>query len=165
MKQIVSKIITAENFQEYGTIFNVLDPRHPMRKIGEPQFYPDRAVITVGSSPRIGMSACIETRREKNVIEFAEIHHKTGEGMISLEDDVIIYTAPATEEDIVPLDYIEAFRVPRGTLVTLHPGIWHGCQFPISSDKVHVLIILPERTYADDCFIQMLNETEQIEIV
>lgn len=164
MKQIHALPLTAENFDEYGSFTDLLDPRHPFHTPGQPQFYPDRDILRLGGN-EIGISVGIEARRERNVIEFAEFHHHTGEGILCLDDDIIIYCAPATETPEVPFAYLRAFQVPRGTMVCLKPGVWHGCQFPVNKEMAHTLILLPERTYAKDCVCIFFENEDKIEII
>ena len=71
---------------------------------------------------------------------------------------------PASRPDAVPIDEIEVFRVPRGTMVVLKPGVWHHAPFAHNSDTANVLIVLPERTYTNDCEMFEIPEKERIEI-
>lgn len=164
MKEIRLTKLTKENFEEYGTYTDLLNPRHPFYEAGQPQFYPDRTTVAIGKEGNLGISVSQEFKRD-NVIEFAEIHQKTEEAMVCLDDDVIIYCAPATETKELPLDYVQAFFIPKGTLVTIKPGVWHGCQFLQNLEVGHVLVLLPERTYAKDCVLVELKEDDQIRIV
>ncbi len=164
MKKIQVKELSLENFGQYGSFTDILNPRHPFYKEEQLQFYPDKTQINLGNSTSASISVSLEEKRRENVIEFAEIHHNTGEGMVCLDDDVIIYCAPATGREEVPLDYMEAFYVPKGVLVTLKMRVWHGSQFPVNQEKAHIIIILPEKTYAKDCICKFLEPEKQIEI-
>ena len=59
----------------------------------------------------------------------------------------------------------EAFIVPKGTLVKLNTGVWHLAALPVHNELLHVMIILPERTYANDCIVCQYPEDRQVEIV
>ena len=75
-------------------------------------------------------------------------------------------TAAATPPGApVPLDRFRAFRVPKGTMVCLRPGVWHHAPFAVGGGPANVLIALPERTYANDCTVVELAEDEQIRIL
>lgn len=163
MKTICATPITVENFKEYGSYTDLLNPEHPFCAPGQPQFYPDRELLRLGDTS-VGISVCLETKKERNVIEFAEFHHNTGEGILCLDDDILFYCAPATETAEVPLEHLKAFLVPKGTFVCLKPGVWHGCQFPVSKEAAHILIVLPERTYAKDCICIFFEDADKIEI-
>jgi ureidoglycolate lyase len=54
--------------------------------------------------------------------------------------------------------------VPRGTLVVLRPGTWHHAPFAIDDKPANVLIVLPERTYANDAVVVELEPAERIRI-
>lgn len=161
MKTIHVQQLTNDNFRLYGSFTNLLEPTHPFFKKGQPQFYSDLISAQL-SENTVSLSVCLEEKREKNIIEFAEIHNHTEELMIPLSGDVIIYCAPPTETSDVPFDYLEAFYIPKGTAVKLHRGVWHGCQFPVTDQYVQILCLLPERTYANDCFCYFFKEEEQI---
>jgi ureidoglycolate lyase len=72
--------------------------------------------------------------------------------------------ALATKKGDTPVDRIEVFRVPQGTLVTLRPGVWHHAPFAFECECVNVMVVLPERTYMNDCFVFIIPEEEQIEM-
>jgi ureidoglycolate lyase len=92
-----------------------------------------------------------------------EYHNYTAEGILPLDADILIHVAPATPEGEVPLVRIEIFRVPKGTFVSLHPGVWHHAPFAHDADVANVLIVLPERTYAQDCHVTEIAQDDQIE--
>jgi ureidoglycolate lyase len=97
------------------------------------------------------------------VIDLTEYHSSTGEGVLPLDADVLIHVAPATPNGIVPLEKFRVFRVPKGTLVILRPGVWHHAPFSLHG-VANVLIVLPERTYANDCTVVELPISDQIRI-
>jgi ureidoglycolate lyase len=63
------------------------------------------------------------------------------------------------------MDQVEVFRVPKGTLITLRPGVWHCAPFAENADIVNILVVLPERTYANDIYFYMVPKADQIRIV
>lgn len=54
-----------------------------------------------------------------------EYHNTCAEAMLPLDGDAYIHVAPAGPAGHVPYDEVEVFRVPKGTMVTLRPGVWH----------------------------------------
>ncbi|MFW5986151.1 MAG: ureidoglycolate hydrolase, partial [Halanaerobiales bacterium] len=78
--------------------------------------------------------------------------------------DVVMHVGIATPEGEFPLDEIEIFRVPRGTMAVIRPGVWHHAVFADGSECVNTLIVLPERTYVNDCIVVELEEKDQIKI-
>jgi ureidoglycolate lyase len=63
------------------------------------------------------------------------------------------------------MDRVEVFRVPKGTLLILRPGVWHCAPFAENADVVNILVVLPERTYANDIYFYMVPKDDQIRIV
>lgn len=165
MKKVTVKELTNDNFKVYGSFSNMINPKTP--KLGqEPvEFYRDMATLKLGQT---GVAAFSVTRvvKRPNIIDAIEYHNYTGEAMLPLDGDVLIHLAPATPVHAgLPLDQIEVFRVPKGTLVVVNPGVWHCGPFTDGSDCVNVLVVLPERTYANDCIFKVLDEKDRIEIV
>ena len=78
-----------------------------------------------------------------------------------LDDDAVIHVAPPSKRVIVP-EKTEAFIVPKGTLVRLNTGVWHLAALPVHAQLLHVMIILPERVYANDCTVCDYPEDRQV---
>jgi ureidoglycolate lyase len=99
------------------------------------------------------------------VVNGGEYHNLTCEGILPLDNDVLIHVAPASHPATpFPKDQIEVFRVPQGTMVVLRPGVWHGAPFTATDRPANVLVVLAERTYATDCGRARLSEEEQVGI-
>ena len=62
------------------------------------------------------------------------------------------------------LDQTRLFRVPKGTMVKLKPGVIHGAPVSVTGGPVNVLILLPERTYSIDCRFIQLEEKDRMTI-
>jgi ureidoglycolate lyase len=155
MRKEKVKELTLESFARYGTFANLINPR--AEKLGaEPiEFYRDMARLDLGGRTIALFSTCRVCKRPP-VVDVTEFHHGTGEGILPL--------GPATPVGEVPLDRIEIFRVPKGTFVSLNPGVWHHAPFAHIADVANVLIVLPERTYAIDCHVTEIPERDRIEI-
>ena len=163
MSTATIKELTLQAFQPYGSFANMLNPQTPF--LGEPpiQFFRDMLPLDLGTATTASFSVCrVETR--PLVVDVVEYHNTCGEGILPLDGDVLIHVGPATPPGQIPLDSIEIFRVPKGTMVTLRAGVWHYAPFAINADAVNVLIVLPERTYAIDCVVHPLPENKQIVI-
>jgi ureidoglycolate lyase len=79
---------------------------------------------------------------------------------------VLIHVAPPTSPRAgLPVDQIQVFRVPQGTAVSLRPGVWHGAPYAVGDRAANVLIVLPVRTYANDCVVVLHEEEDKVEIV
>lgn len=161
MKTIKVQNLTSINFAKYGTYADLLNPNGEKIGASPVEFFRDMAQLKSLQVNSASFSVCRVTKREM-IIECSECHNFCSEGSIPLDGDVIIYVAPATCGDI-PEDKIEAFFVPKGTFVSLNPGVWHQAAYPVDNEAVNVAIILPERTYVNDCKVVNLKEKIKIE--
>ena len=164
MKEVKIEKLTLETFGEYGYFANMINPE--TYHLGEPpvEFYRDMLQLNLGGHSIVSLSICrVEKRPE--IINITEFHSSTGEGILPLDSDILIHVGPASKKDPIPLDKFRVFSVPKGTLVVIKPGVWHHAPFVDGSDFANVLIILPVRTYVNDCEVIELSESEQIKIV
>ncbi len=104
----------------------------------------------------LGVSLCRVFPRDLT-IELTEHHNYTEEGNLPLDGDVYMYVGPATQE--AEEMEVEIFEVPKLTLVRLKIGVWHHALYAKGDKPVNVLILLPERTYHNDCDIELYNLT------
>ena len=164
MREVNVEELSLEGFLPFGTYANLIDPDG--ERIGAPpiEFYRDMIQEDLGGSGIVSFSTCRVEKREP-VIDVTEYHTCTGEGTLPLDNDVLIHVGPATPTDAdVPLDKIRVFRVPKGTMVVLRPGVWHHAPFTVDATPANVLIVLPERTYAIDCEVVDLPEADRIHV-
>ncbi len=164
MRTVKVSELSLEAFSPFGFYADLIDP--DQEKIGAPpiEFFRDMVQQDLGGAPTVSFSTCRVEPRDL-VIDVSEYHTATGEGILPLDNDVLIHVGPATPPDAdVPLDKIRVFRVPRGTMVVLRPGVWHHAPFTVNDDPANVLIVLPERTYANDCEVFELAEDDRIRI-
>ncbi len=161
MKTVAVSDLSAKAFQPFGSFARIVDP--DSEKLGEPpvEFYRDMIPLRLGTATTASISVCRVSARPP-VIDVTEFHNGTEEGILPLDDDVLIHVAPATAQDKPPVDRMEVFRVPRGTFVVLKAGTWHHAPFAAEKDVANVLIVLPERTYAVDCTVRPLQRSQRI---
>ncbi|MGP8080933.1 MAG: ureidoglycolate lyase [Dehalococcoidales bacterium] len=159
-KKVKVKQLTCEAFQPYGSFANMVKPTGP--KLGK-GFFRDIVILNLGQASQAAFSVMRVEKREK-IINAMECHQHTGEGCMPLDGDILIHVAPASYPQSVPLDQIEVFRVPKGTLVVMRPGVWHCAPFADKADAVNVMVVLPERTYANDMFFYKMTREEEIQI-
>ena len=159
MKKVKAERLTLNNFRDYGNFISTLSPEGP--KIGEEpiEFYRDMLQVRLGQSNTVSVSVCRVKKREL-IISCVEYHSNTSEGFMPLDGDVIMHVLPATPIGELDVNNTKAFIVPRGTLVNINAGVWHYAPYPIQDDYVNVLVILPERTYANDCKVVILDKDE-----
>ena len=158
MRTIKVKELNREDFRKYGSYERMVNPE-TITFGGEPvQFFRDMLPMHIGSE-QVSFSICRVCPRPL-VIEFYEYHNKTGEGILPIDGDIILHVAYASGK--VDLNEVEAYFVPRGTMVTLRPGVFHHAPFAAGETPVSTLIVLPERTYANDCIIVRAEEQDKI---
>lgn len=158
MRIIKAKPITAENFKPYGSFTDLFNPEG--YSLGE--FYQDRLMMHSSGQMQVAFSPLLVHKPEKMIVDTAEYHNYTQEGVLCLDDDVIVHVAPAGKE-AVP-EQTEAFFIPKGTMVLLNAGVWHLSAIPVNKELAHVLIVLPERTYQNDCIVVNYPQEQWIEI-
>ncbi len=159
MRTIKAKPITVEAFKSYGNFTDLLNPQG--YSLGD--FYQDRLLMHSSGCMQTAFSPLLVRKPEKMIVEKAEFHNTTQEGILCLDDDVVIHVAPAGKDPVPELT--EAFLVPKGTMVCLNTGVWHLSAIPVHQEVAHVLIVLPERIYNNDCIVVPYPEEQQIEIV
>jgi ureidoglycolate lyase len=118
--------------------------------------------LDLGGRGIASFSVCrVEDRQP--VVDVTEHHTACGEGILPLDAEVLIHVAPATPPGEVPWDRIRLFRVPKGTFVSLKAGVWHHAPLlaEAGAPAANVLIVLPERTYANDCVVEELSPEQQ----
>lgn len=163
MRTIKAVPISHENFRPYGSFASMLEPTGNCFP-GDATFYPDQVALNVAHGKPITFSPLTVKKPERMIVTEAEYHDHTGEGVFVIDDDAVLHVAPPSNREIVP-EKTEAFIVPKGTLVKLNTGVWHLTALPVHNDVLHVMIILPERVYANDCTVCRYPEDRQVEIV
>ena len=164
MREMKPQELTVEGFQKYGSFCSMTAPDGQKLGPAPVEFFRDMIHVPLGTN---GAPTCSVTQISPRpmIAEKFEYHSCTGEGFMPIDQDVIIHIAPAGKKDIIPYDKIEVFRVPKGTMVTMYPGVWHAAPFTAGNEVAHVLVILPERTYANDCEVVLFPDEEKIQLV
>ncbi len=163
MAKLEIRELDREAFGVYGSYAGMVDPKAEV--IGEEpvEFFRDMLLLDLGARSVAAFSTCRVLKRPP-VVDVTEFHNHTAEGILPLDSDVLIHVAPAMATDAPPVNRMEIFRVPKGTMVTLRPGVWHHAPFAHGADVANVVIVLPERTYAVDCEVREIPEGERPEI-
>ena len=166
MKRVNVEGLSVEGFLPFGTYAGHLNPDAAV--LGEPpvEFFRDMLQLNLGAGQSIASLSTCRVEPRQPVIAVSEYHSSTGEVILPLDGDILIHVGPATAPGQgVPVDEIRVFLIPQGTAVSLRPGIWHWAPFPVDDAPANVLIVLPERTYANDCVLVQHDPEDQIEIV
>jgi ureidoglycolate lyase len=157
--------LSLESFAPFGTFANLIHPE--AEKLGEKpvEFFRDMVQLNTSSNNLLSYSICrVETR--PLIIDVLEYHTACSEGILPLDNDILVQVAPASHPDNeLPLDKVKVFFVPKGTVVIIKPGVWHWGPFTVNENPANILINLPERTYANDCEVHHLDPQNHINII
>lgn len=162
MNKVKAKAATRDNVAPYGQIASFLEPDGYSLNGAIHCFYPDRVTVYDSGIGAASLSPIAVKKPEKMVIEQMEMHFEADEVILPLDDDAIIHVAPPTGEP--DTDNAEAFIVKKGSAIRLKRGVWHLCPLPVHNEVLHAVIILPERTYAEDCHVVDLEKPFEIEL-
>jgi ureidoglycolate lyase len=163
MPSVKVKELTLENFNKFGSFVNMLNPDAVKIGAAPVEFFRDMIGLNLGQNTMVSFSTCRVTKRPSIVTEL-EYHTYCQEGNLPLDGDVLLTVAPATANGDLPWDRIEVFHVPKGTIVTLKAGVWHCGPYAYQTEVANVLIVLPERVYANDCRVVSIPANQQSEI-
>lgn len=158
MRTIQAKELSEKEFKKYGTYGSII--RAEGNHFGN--FYADNIRYANSAGSAITFSALISDKPEKMIVSNVEYHDFAFEGILPIDDDVVIHVAPPSKNPVPELT--EAFIVPKGTAVVLRPGVWHEAPFPKNKERAHIMVVLPERTYKNDCVCVTYSEEDSIEI-
>jgi len=86
-------------------------------------------------------------------IDWAERHERAAELIAPLGGACAVYVAAPAD---APAGF-RAFRVPAGSGVVLHPGVWHGAPLALDGPGA-ALVLLPLGTGTDDTVITRFPE-------
>ena len=165
MRTIRIEELSAEAFIPFGFYARLVNPDAERIGASPVEFYRDMVQLNLGGAGIASFSTCRVEPREM-VVTVTECHTGTGEGILPLDRDILIHVGPANPPGApIPLDRFRVFRVPRGTMACLRPGVWHHAPFAVGDGPANVLIALPERTYANDCTVVELADDERIRIL
>ena len=165
MRTVKVESLSLEAYKPFGTYANLINPSD--EKLGAPpvEFFRDQLQLDVRGDVSFSYSCCRVEKRPM-IIDILEYHSSCGEVVLPLDNDILLQVAPATGNgDPLPLDKMRVFFVPKGTAITIKPGVWHWGPFTPNEQPANILINLPERTYANDCIVVNLEETDHIAIV
>ena len=161
MRTIPVQALSQEAFSKYGVFHDTLHPTGSYFGDSVSQFYRDLVTAPFSGSNMLAVSP-LHIIKRPYVVDTTEIHSHTAECLVPMDADIIIHVGEAMPTGKIPIKKMEAFFVPKGMAVTLLPGVFHYCPYVCSADEVTVLILLPQRTYANDCTVYQLSEDQQI---
>lgn len=166
LKEIKIKKLDEKGFAKFGQFQNLLDDEAlAARSIFPYSFFADVVKLDLGTTTLPTVSVCQAKKQEEMRIAMLEAHQFTCEGLLPLDDDVIIFVGTPLPGRKFSVDTVEAFYVPQGTFVRLDPMILHGSQFAVHRETAHVACFLPGRTFKNDMLAEFLPEEGQAVLV
>lgn len=155
--------LSLEKFNRYGQFADMLNVEGDF--IGEKPIIFFRDMLRQDLKDTAVCYSILQVESREKVVNVSEYHDHTAEMIMPMDCDIIVHVAPANCGAPVPADKIELFRVPKGTMIILRPGVWHHAPFPINAEKANILIGLPERLYATDCKVAEIPAGDQVQAV
>jgi len=165
MRTVQVEELTLDAFLPFGSFASMVNPEAERFEGESRAFFRDMIQQNLGGDTAASFSTCRVELRDM-VITHIEHHSRTSEGILPLDNDILIHVLAATRpgED-VSMEKLRVFRVPQYTLVILRPGVWHHAPYTPNEQPVNVLIMLPERAYANDCTLICLPDSDHVRIV
>ena len=162
MRTLAVEPLSVESFLPFGFYGDLVNSKGD--KLGTPpiEFFRDMLQQDLGRATIVSFSG-LRIEKRKPVVDVTECHSTTAEGILPIDNDILIHVGPASPKGCdVPLDKFKAFSIPKGTMVVLRPGVWHHGPFTANERPANILIVLPERTYANDCTVVSLDKADHI---
>lgn len=161
MREIKVQNLSDEAFRKYGVYQNLTaDEEMKSRVIPCGDFYPDLLALDFGKTTLPTVSCCHVYKQEPMIVDFLEYHQYTCEGLVPLDDDVIIYVG-IPEMGALKIENLEGFYVPKHTFVKLNPMIVHGGQYPVNKSEAHLICMLPGRTFQNDMVYRRIEAEDE----
>lgn len=153
--------LDAASFSKIGSFVDLMTAADTYA--GQPTdagFFPDLLRLT-NNGKDISISIT-KVNGTPETLTTAELHSDCCEGILPLDGDVYLCAAPPFW--YLKLEESRLFRVPKGTFVKLKPGAIHSAPLSVTGAPVNVLILLPERTYSNDCQFMELTPDQQMTV-
>jgi len=160
MRQIKVENLSIEVFSEYGSYSDMINPTGCYLGDIPARFYRDRVIANYDPTSLVAFGVNEIYPREKNLIEKTEHHFNTCEVLMPIDGDIFLAVGPARKEP--RYEEFRAFRIPKGTLVCMRPGVFHSGPYAADGNIVHTLLALPELMYKKDCHFYPIDEPIEI---
>lgn len=161
MFSVTVKALSADAFRRYGTFASMVSPDGDVLAHGVTEFYRDLLPLPLAAP--FPAASVTKISERPPFAEKWEYHTATGEAFMPLDGDAVACFIPAGRGQQPDVSMAEAFLIPQGTMVCIRPGVWHQAPFACGP-CVHNLVLLPERTYANDCTVVQMAEDSFLEI-
>lgn len=165
MKVRVKKL-TSQSFAKYGKVVEI--PKAEPDEQGDfGKWWADVATCSIEDG-EIGFGLCLIKKRALELSE-VERHLRSPELNAAMGGDMIclVWRAESLENKELRPDpqKMEAFLVKRNQAILMDTGVWHGAPFPVSDEKLIVLVLLRKNTFASPQDVYDFNLETSIRIV
>lgn len=156
--------ISIGNFKEYGAYFSEqgIDPTFSGSYF---DWWNEVGLADIGGRISFGV---VKPKSNPELSERVfEQHRKTPEVLVPIDNDVIILVGKreAFENNPIREEDFGAFIVPRGTVVSLNPGVWHHAPM-IEKGTARVLVIFREGTSVyDNTVVDLSTAGDVVQVV
>lgn len=153
--EVALKNITRENIREFGDYFDVAGVE-PTYSDAIFDWWNEVGFADLGGRASFGI---VQPRFNPEFSEtIFEQHSNTPEVLIPIDEDIIVLVAKkdAFSDGIPRLGDFDAFLVPKGTAVSLKPGVWHHAPMVMGVSS-RVFVIFKEKTSFEDCLTKDLR--------
>lgn len=141
MKKIKVKELGSKDFSGYGQFVNALEPNGFKVRKEPTEFFRDLIDCKLGYDNFVSFSLFRGLKQKvKPVLRAIGYHSRCEEMKLPLDDDYVLCSTKATPPNTIPIDEFESFRIPKGTMIVLKPGIWHGGLFLYNCDLIYILV-------------------------
>lgn len=135
--------LTLPAFAPFGTYASLFQAERPSTALLRIEFYRDAQQLGLTPQGTALVEVCIAQPRTR-VIDALECVNQCVRGLLPIDGDMLLQVAPASAQDCVRIEELAVFYVPRFTLCTILPGIWHYSPYPVGTTPVHALLVQPE---------------------
>ncbi len=153
--------LSLPSFSAFGSYANMFHAERPHGGASQTEFFRDVQQLGLSPAGMASVSLCLAQPRQM-VLDVLECSRGCAWGIVPVDGDVYLQLAPASAGDTVPCDALTVFLIPRGTLCTLNPGVWHYAPYPVGSAAVHALIIQPAALPAERSSKRELEPWQQV---
>ena len=164
MRQIKVKELSVDAFHKYGSFCSLLNEFTDKEMQNPENLVMHREVITqqLGVTANPAFFLCFFKDIPLKVTKLEA--HDTCEEVLIFANDVIAPVAPATAGNPDP-DTVEAFFVPKFTMIKYNYGVWHYAPIPYGTNIGRAFYSMPQKiNNYDECPVE-LDPSDYIEIL
>ena len=119
----------------------------------------------LGHHPVASFGVCRVVKRPF-VIDVSEYHDTCCELVLPQDGDVLMHVAPGgARRRSFPSTRPRSSSFRRGPICCLRPGVWHHAPYAFGTEVVNCLVVLPERTYKNDCTVYQFPARKVVQVM